>query len=65
MYFYSIIYYFSLKSYTNLLSDTQQLIVFTESSEDYKQLDEQLKNLQKPPILNCANFNNAELQNNL
>jgi len=55
----------SLKSYTNLLSDTQQLIVFTESSEDYKQLDEQLKNLQKPPILNCANFNNAELQNNL
>jgi phosphoethanolamine N-methyltransferase len=49
-------------SYTNLLSDTQQLILFTESVDTYKQLDGQIKN---SPILNCAKFNNAELQNNL
>jgi hypothetical protein len=57
--------FFSPKSYTSLLTDTQQLIVFTESSDTYKQLDEQLKNFQKTPVLNCAKFNNAELQNNL
>lgn len=48
--------------YTNLVSDAQQLILFTESTDTFKQLDGQLKN---SPILNCANFNNAELQNNL
>ncbi|CAF0725714.1 unnamed protein product [Adineta steineri] len=53
------------KSYTSLLSNTQQLIVFTESSDTYKQIDEQLKNAEKSPILNCAKFNNAELQDNL
>ena len=54
--------YFSPTSYTNLLSNTQQLILFTESTDIYKQLDGQIPN---SPILNCANFNNAELQNNL
>jgi len=53
------------KPYTSLLSDAQQLIVFSESSDTYKQLDEQLKGSQQGPILNCASFNNAELQNNL
>ncbi|CAF0782745.1 unnamed protein product [Rotaria sp. Silwood1] len=51
--------------YTKLLSTIEQLILFTESSDIYKQLDEQLENFQKKPILNCAKFNNAELQNNL
>ncbi len=55
-------FFFSPQPYTNLLTNTQQLIVFTESSDIYKQLDAQLKN---SPILNLANFNNAELQNNL
>ncbi|CAF0810541.1 unnamed protein product [Rotaria sordida] len=51
--------------YTKLLPNTEQLIVFTESSNIYKQLDEKSENFQKTPILNCAKFNNAELQNNL
>jgi len=55
----------SPKAYTNLLSDAGQLIVFTESSEAYKQFEDESKSLSKPPVLNCANFNNAELQNNL
>ncbi|UJR33599.1 hypothetical protein I4U23_021036 [Adineta vaga] len=53
------------KSYTKLLTDTEQLILFTESSDTYKQLDEDMKSSSKSPVLNCANFNNAELQNNL
>ncbi|CAF0750482.1 unnamed protein product [Adineta ricciae] len=53
------------ESYTKLLSDAEQLILFTESSETYKRLDEDMKNLSKSPVLNCASFNNAELQNNL
>ncbi|CAF2262646.1 unnamed protein product [Rotaria magnacalcarata] len=52
-------------SYTDLLLDTEQLIVFTESSDTYKKLDEEVKKFKKTPILNCANFNNAELQNDL
>jgi len=48
--------------YTNLVSDAQQLILFTESTDTFKQLDGQLGS---SPVLNCANFNNAELQNNL
>ena len=48
--------------YTNLVSDAQQLILFTESTDTFKQLDGQLAS---SPVLNCANFNNAELQNNL
>jgi hypothetical protein len=54
--------FFSPKFYANLLLNTQQLIVFTESSDTYKELDAQLTN---SPILNCAKFNNAELQDNL
>ncbi|CAF2091964.1 unnamed protein product [Rotaria magnacalcarata] len=52
-------------SYTDLLLDTEQLIVFTESSDTYKKLDEEVNKFKKTPILNCANFNNAELQNDL
>lgn len=51
--------------YTNLLKTAEQLILFTESSDLYKKVDEEIKNLPKSPVLNCANFNNAEMQNNL
>lgn len=53
-------------TYTSLISNPKQLIVFTESTDQYKKLDESLKNIDSTtPVLNCANFNNAELQENL
>lgn len=58
-------FFSSPKSYTNLLLDSEQLMVFTESSDTYKQLDEESKNLKKTPVLNCAKFTNSELQNDL